>query len=79
MFTQDRHFWAVDFLASLARRALAAGDDRVQDDLVADPNPVHAWADGVDHARPVRAKDRRQRPFGQAAGDEHVRMVQGHI
>jgi hypothetical protein len=66
----------VDFLTRLARRALAARDDRVQHHLVADTNVVHIVTNGIDDARAVRAEDGWQRSFGQTAGDEYVEVIE---
>ena len=79
VLAEDGHLRTVDFLSRFAGRALAAGDDRIEHHLVADLNTVDARADGVDHPGGVRAQDGRQGPFGQAASDEHVEMVQRHV
>jgi hypothetical protein len=79
VLAQDRHLQAMDFLTRPAGVALAAGDDRVHDNFVAEVQAFHAIADGVDHACAVGPQDGRQWALGQAAGDEHVQMIEGHI
>ena len=63
-------------LASLAGRALAARLDRIQHDFVAHLDVCDIVTHRVDDARAIGAENGRQRPLGQAAGDEHVQVVE---
>ena len=79
VLAEDGHFGAVHLLAGLARRAVAARNDRVQHHLVAELDVADAVTDGIDDARPVGAENGRQGTLRQAAGDEHVKVVERHV
>ena len=80
VLAEDRHLGAVHFLTGLAGGAAAAGDDRVHARprrrrcTFSTPSPTASTTPA-----PSEPRIGRQRPFGQAAGDEHVQVVEGHV